>query len=85
MFTSIELINRLVLKDGCKLELQMPKTMKLFGSTKKLLDITKNRENVSLKVDEVVQCNLVDSQYQQKTLLCPLNLMRICYMLNQVT
>ena len=30
--------NRLVLnkKDGYKLELQMPETMKLFGSTKKL-------------------------------------------------
>ena len=43
--------------------------MKLFGSTKKLTDKTKNEENVlSLEVDEVVlvQCNLVDNQYQQK-------------------
>ena len=40
--------------------------MKLFGSTKKLIDKTKTRENVSsFKVVEVVlvQCNLVDDQY----------------------
>ena len=38
--------NRLVfkIKDGYKLELQMPETMKLFGSTKKLIDkIKKSR------------------------------------------
>ena len=29
------------IKDGYKLELQTPKTMKLFGSTKKLTDKTK--------------------------------------------
>ena len=57
--------NRLVfkIKDGYKLELQTPETMKLFGSTKKLIDTTKNREKVeSLEVVEVVlvQCNLVD-------------------------
>ena len=42
--------------------------MKLFRSTKKLIDKTKNGENVpSLEVVEVVlvQCNLVDNQYQQ--------------------
>ena len=35
--------NRLVfkIKDGYKLELQTPETMKLFGSTKKLIDKTK--------------------------------------------
>ena len=44
--------------------------MKLFCSTKKLIDKTKNGENVlSLEVVELVffQCNLVDSQYQQKS------------------
>ena len=44
----------------------MHETMKLFGSTKKLIDKTKKTENVpSLKVVEVllVQCNLVDYQY----------------------
>ena len=44
--------------------------MKLFGSTKKLIDKTKNGENVSsvevVKVS-LVQCNLEDNQYQQKS------------------
>ena len=43
--------------------------MKSFDSKKKLIEKTKNRENVpSLQVIEVilVQCNLVDNQYQQK-------------------
>ena len=41
--------------------------MKLFGSTKKLIDKTKNEENVpSFELVEIVlvQCNLVDNQYQ---------------------
>ena len=43
------------IKDGCKLELQTPESMKLFGSTKKLIDKTKNGENVpNLEVVEVV-------------------------------
>ena len=49
--------NRLVfkIKDGYKLELQTPETVKLFGSTKKLIDKTKNEKKVpSLKVVEVV-------------------------------
>ena len=50
----------------------MLESMKLFGSTKKrnLLDKMKNGENVlSLEVAEVVlaQCNLLDTQYQQKS------------------
>ena len=48
----------------------MPETMKLFGSTKKLINKTKNGENVpSFEVLEVVlvQCNLEDNQYQQKS------------------
>ena len=38
-------INRLVFetKDGCRLESQMPETMKLFGSTKQLIEKTKKR------------------------------------------
>ena len=58
------------MKDGYKLELQTPETMKLFGSEKKLIDKPKNGENEpSLKVVEVVlvQCNLVDNQCQQKS------------------
>ena len=66
---SINRINdRLLLKikDGYKLELQMPETIKLFGSTKKLIDKTKNGEKIlRFEVVEVVlvQCNLVDNQY----------------------
>ena len=64
--------NRLVfkIKDGCKLKLQMPKTMKLFGSTRNLTDKRKNGgKTISLEVVEVVlvQCNFVDNQYQQKS------------------
>ena len=62
------------IKDGYKVELQMPETMKLFDSTKKLIGETKNGENVpNLEVIEVVsvQCPLVDNQYQQKSkVLC---------------
>ena len=87
------IINRLMftIKDRLKLELQMPETMKLFGCTEKFIDKTKNREKVSsLEIVEVVlvQYNLVDNQYQQSlkyyTLLCLVNLMLICSMLNQV-
>ena len=60
----------LKIKDGYKLELQTPETMKLFGSTKKLINKANNGENVpSLEVAEVglVQCNLVDNDYQKKS------------------
>ena len=64
--------NRLVLKikDGYKLELKTPETMKLFSSTKKLIGKTKNGEEVPRhEVAEVVlvQCNLIDNQYHQKS------------------
>ena len=57
-------------KDGYKLELQTPETMKLFGSTKKLIGKTKKGEKVpSLEVVGVVLvlCNIVSNQYQQKS------------------
>ena len=57
------------IKDGYKIELKTPETMKLFGTTKELIYTTKNGEKVpSLEVVEVVsvQCNLVHNQYQQK-------------------
>ena len=44
--------------------------MKLFDSTIKLIDKTKDREHVpSLEAVEIflVQCNLVGNQYQQKS------------------
>ena len=46
--------------------------MKLFGSTKRLIDKTKDGQNVpSLEVVDVVlvQCNLVDNQSQQKSVV----------------
>ena len=57
------------IKDGYKLELKTPENIKLFGGTKKLIDKTMYGENVpSLEVVEValVQCKLVDNQYQQR-------------------
>ena len=64
--------NRLVfeIKDGYKLDLQTFETMKLSDSTKKLIDKTKIGENIhSLEANKVflVQCNLVDNQYQQNS------------------
>ena len=83
--------NRLVfkIKDGYKLELQTPETMKLFNSTKKITGKTKNGEKVpNPEVAEVVlvQCNLADNQFQQKstlytqkyTLLLQISLILIC-------
>ena len=58
------------IKVGYEIELQTPKTMKLFGSTKKLIDKTKTGQNIlSLEVGELVsvQSNLVDNQYQKKS------------------
>ena len=55
------------MKDGYKLELQMPETMKLFGSRKKIINKTKNRQKLpNLEVVELAcfQCNLVDNQHQ---------------------
>ena len=49
--------NRLVFKieDGYKPELQTPETIKLLGSTKKLIDKTNSGKNLlSPEVDEVV-------------------------------
>ena len=44
--------------------------MKLCGSAKKVIDRTNNGENIpNIEVVEVVlvQCSLVDNQYQQKS------------------
>ena len=59
--------NRLVFQQKMP---EIPETMKLFGSTKLLINKTENGEKVpTLEVVEVVlvQCNLVDNQYQQKS------------------
>ena len=55
------------IKDGYKLELLTPETMKLLGSTKKVVDKDKNGERVpKLEIAEVVfvNCNLVKNDYQ---------------------
>ena len=64
-----KITNRLVFKTktGYKLELLTPETMKLLGSTKKVVDKDKNGENVpKLESVEVilVHCNLVKNDYQ---------------------
>ena len=66
---SNEIKNRIVfkIKNGHKLELLTPETMKLLGSTKKVVDKGKNGEYVpKLESVEVllVHCNLVKSDYQ---------------------
>ena len=57
------------IKDGYKLELQTPETMKLFASTIKISKTKGGGKVLSLEVIELVlvQCNLVDNQYQQKS------------------
>ena len=58
------------IKNGYKLELLSKETMKLLGSTKDIIDSDKNGENVpKLENFEVVlvQCNLVNNAYQQRS------------------
>ena len=67
--------NRLVfkIKDGYKLKLQMPETMKSFGTRKKLTGKTKNGEKIpGPEVVEVVlvQCNLYNQYQQESVVLC---------------
>ena len=64
-----KITNRIVfkIKAGYILELLSPETMKLLGSTKKVVDKDKNGENVpKLEIVEVilVHCNLVKNDYQ---------------------
>ena len=52
-------------KTGCYLELLMPGTMKLLGSTKSKITRDENGENISyLEITEVVliHCNIVNNQ-----------------------
>ena len=61
--------NRIVfeIKTGYRLELLIPETMRLLGSTKKDVDVNKNSENApnfeSVEV-VLVHCNLVNNNYQ---------------------
>ena len=54
--------NRIVfkIKNGCKLELLTPETMKLLGNTKKVVDKDENGENVpKLEPVEQYQCTVI--------------------------
>ena len=51
------------MKDGYKVELKMPEFRKLFGSIKKLIDKTKNREKVLSF--EVVKVVLLEMQFSR--------------------
>ena len=74
----------LKIKGGYQLELKTFETMRLFGSTQKLTEKTKSKENVKiLKAIEVVliECNLVGNQYQEihfYPILLQVNVMLIC-------
>ena len=64
--------NRIIfkIKTGYKLELLTPETMKLLGSTKKVVHKDKNGENVpKLEIVEavLVHCNLVKTDYQHNS------------------
>ena len=64
--------NRIVfkIKNGYKLELLTPETMKLLGNTKKVVDKDENSENgPKLECVEVVlvHCNLVKNDYQHSS------------------
>ena len=62
------------IKTGYKLELLTPETMKLLGSTEKVVDKDKNGENVpKLESVEVilVHCNLVKAYIESIIYLCP--------------
>ena len=55
------------IETGYYLELSMPKTMKLLGSTKTRINSDKNGENVPhLEITKVVliHCNIINNNYQ---------------------
>ena len=60
------------IKEGYYLELLTNETMKLLGSTENKITKNKNGENVPhLKITEaiLVQCNIVNSDYQQNSII----------------
>ena len=64
------LIKFILIKNGYKLELLTPETMKLLGSSKKDFDSDKNSENLpKLESFEValVHCNLLKNDYQDSS------------------
>ena len=58
------------IKSGFYLELLIPETMNLLGSTKRKITKTENGENLPhLEITEVVliHCNIVNNSYQQNS------------------
>ena len=56
------------IKKGYYLEILMPETMKLLGSTKNNITKDENGKHVRhLEVTEVVHCNIVNNDYQQES------------------
>ena len=54
------------IKIGYYLELLMPETLKLLGSTKSKINKDRNGENIPhLEITILVHCNIVDNDYQQ--------------------
>ena len=60
--------NRLAIqiKSGYKLESKTPKTMKLFGNTKELIEYGENMPSLEVVL---VQCKLLGDQYQQRSVV----------------
>ena len=68
-------------KNGYSLQLLTPETMKLLGSTETKITKDKNVENVPhLEITEVVlvQCNIVNNDYQQDPRVLNKSLV-VCY------
>ena len=56
------------IKKGYYLEILMPETMKLLGSTKNNITKDENGKHVRhLEITEVVHCNIVNNDYQQES------------------
>ena len=68
------------IKKGYYLEILMPETMKLLGSTKNNITKDENGKPVRhLEVTEVVHCNIVNNDYQQESKSC-IHLLLINYL-----
>ena len=73
------------MKGRYEVELQTTETMKLFSRAKTLIDQTKNGKNAPrLEVVEeaLVQCNLVDNQYQQMSEVLLIFTLKFVYLSN---
>ena len=73
------------MKGRYEVELQTTETMKLFSRAKTLIDQTKNGKNaprLEAVEEALVQCNLVDNQYQQMSEVLLIFTLKFVYLLN---